>query len=258
MKKHGNVDVANIIAEGERKREKPKRMGMKGGHYARADGSVRPSDSERYDHKHDPAENPAVEQSGEGFWEEMLHPDSSSAENHGEFFLNLAQNIDDHLQGKQTNWSDLMPTKDSGVGAAVDVALTALMPGFGEAEAAGEMGSVLAAGESAAAKQAAAAESGAIRTSEGLVDAEGNVAGDPYAAMKTQAKANIKKGLMVPATAVGGEEGVKMAVGEPDSPGPDPFPAGAAQAQSNYAESARAFAMANTQPFATSGINPWG
>ena len=67
----------------------------------------------------------------------MLHPDSSSAENHGEFFLNLAQNIDDHLQGKQTNWSDLMPTKDSGVGAAVDVALTALMPGFGEAEAAG-------------------------------------------------------------------------------------------------------------------------
>ena len=32
----------------------------------------------------------------------------------------------------------------------------------------------------------------------------------------------------------------------------------AAQVQSNYAQSARAFAMANTQPFATSGINPWG
>jgi hypothetical protein len=76
--------------------------------------------------------------------------------------------------------------------------------------------------------------------------------------MKTQAKANLRKGLIAPATAVVGEEGVKMAVGEPDSPGPDPFPTGAAQIQSNYAESARAFAMANTQPFTTSGINPWG
>ena len=38
----------------------------------------------------------------------------------------------------------------------------------------------------------------------------------------------------------------------------DELPAGAAQVQSNYAQSARAFAMANTQPFATSGINPWG
>eukprot|EP01045_Picozoa_sp_COSAG04_P002738 COSAG04_NODE_104_length_26097_cov_12.466074_11_plen_517_part_00 len=249
-KKHGNVDVANIIREGERKREKPKYLGMKGGHYARADGSVRPSDNEKYDHEHKPAKNPA--QAGKGFWEEMLHPDSSSAENHGEFFLNLAQNIDDHLQGKQTNWSDLMPTSDTGLGATVDAGLLALAPGLGEA-AEGSMGSVLAAGE-----KAEAAGADAIRTSKGLVDAEGAVVDSPYQAMGKQLKTNVKKGIAGPVVALAGEEGIKDALGRPEEASLNPFPAGAAQVQSNYAQSARAFAMANTQPFATSGINPWG
>ena len=40
----------------------------------------------------------------------------------------MAQNIDDHLQGKQTNWSDLMPTSDTGIGATV-MSLTQINPG---------------------------------------------------------------------------------------------------------------------------------
>ena len=58
--------------------------------------------------------------------------------------------------------------------------------------------------------------------------------------------------------ALAGEEGIKDALGRPEEATLNPFPADAAQVQSNYAQSARAFAMANTQPFATSGINPWG
>ena len=115
------------------------------------------------------------------------------------------------------------------------------------------MGSVLAAGE-----KAEAAGADAIRTSKGLVDAEGAVVDSPYTAMGKQLKTNVKKAIAGPVVALAGEEGIKDALGRPEEATLNPFPAGAAQVQSNYAQSARAFAMANTQPFATSGINPWG
>ena len=76
--------------------------------------------------------------------------------------------------------------------------------------------------------------------------------------MARQPKTNCQERHCRAVVALAGEEGIKDALGRPEEASLNPFPAGAAQVQSNYAQSARAFAMANTQPFATSGINPWG
>ena len=226
------------------------------GFHRMADGSLMADDSPAIDMQTGEGESAgaADEQRGAGGWDDFKNywakPDR---EDHHEFFLNLAQQGVDLLDGQQRNWKDLLPTDDSESGGLVDGALLALMPGIGEAADAGLEGAE-AAKAATASRSVFAAGRGAMRDSLDVRKAALRAGQDigprgSYDGMKTygraaggQLKQNVKNvgGPVAPAVAEhfidgGGDSG---GGGGPNDGGPPNPLIGQAQRYAAYSASA--------------------
>ena len=223
------------------------------GFHRMPDGTLMADDSPAMDLQTGEGESAgaADEQRGAGGWDDYwAKPDR---EDHHEFFLNLAQQGVDLLDGQQRNWKDLLPTDDSESGGLVDGALLALMPGIGEAADAGLEGAE-AAKAATASRSVFAAGRGAMRDSLDVRKAALRAGQDiaprgSYDGMKTfvrgaggQLKQNVKNigGPVAPAVAEhfiagGGDSG---GGGGPNDGGPPNPLIGQAQRYAAYSASA--------------------